>query len=94
MQATGIALPSAYAGYTSLYDLILEALLAFGMVTVVMEDVNRELQAANEELRVAHDAMQNLARVDPLTEMRPSSATCWPSGFATLQVQRPLTQQP
>jgi predicted signal transduction protein with EAL and GGDEF domain len=43
-------------------------LLAFGMVTVVMEDVNRELHAAIEELRVAHDAMENLARVDPLTE--------------------------
>jgi len=63
-----VSLPSAYTGYASLYDLILEVLLAFGMVTVVMEDVNRELQAANEELRVAHDAMQSLARVDPLTE--------------------------
>jgi diguanylate cyclase (GGDEF)-like protein len=63
-----VSLPSAYIGYASLYDLIFEVLLAFGMVTVVMEDVNRELQAANEELRVAHDAMQNLARVDPLTE--------------------------
>jgi diguanylate cyclase len=63
-----VALPAAYAGYTSLYDLILEVLLAFGMVTVVMEEVNRELQAANEDLRVAHDAMRRLARVDPLTE--------------------------
>ena len=33
-----------------------------------MEDVNRQLQAANEELQVAHDEMQSLARVDPLTE--------------------------
>jgi diguanylate cyclase (GGDEF)-like protein len=63
-----VALRAAYAGYTSLYDLIFEVTLAFGMVILVLKEVNRELLAANEELRKAHDRLQGQARVDPLTE--------------------------
>jgi diguanylate cyclase len=63
-----VALRAAYAGFTSLYDLVFEVMLAFGMVILVLKEVNRELQAANEELRQAHDRLQDQAHVDPLTE--------------------------
>jgi diguanylate cyclase (GGDEF)-like protein len=57
-----------YSAYTSLFDLILETLLGFGTVILVMEDVNREVQEANRELRLARDRMETQARLDPLTE--------------------------
>jgi diguanylate cyclase (GGDEF)-like protein len=57
----GVVLPLAYGGYTALYDLILEVLLAFGIVTFVMEEVNHDLQ-------VVHDRLASAARVDPLTQ--------------------------
>ena len=63
-----VALRAAYAGFTSLYDLVFEVMLAFGMVILVLKEVNRELLTANEELRQAHDRLQDQARVDPLTE--------------------------
>src|SRR5262245_42666029 len=39
-----------YLRYSSIYDLILEMLLGFGMVMVVMEDIRRQVEAANQEL--------------------------------------------
>jgi diguanylate cyclase (GGDEF)-like protein len=54
--------------YASLIDLLLETLLAFGMVMVVMETVRRELEAVNRELRLATAHLQSLAQRDPLTE--------------------------
>jgi diguanylate cyclase (GGDEF)-like protein len=53
--------------YSSLYGLMLEMLLAFGMVMVVMEYVRRELEAANHELRKAGSRLKRLAECDPLT---------------------------
>jgi diguanylate cyclase (GGDEF)-like protein len=55
------ALPPGYRSYTSLYDLILEVLLAFGTITLVMEDVNDDLQKALGRLEI-------LSRMDPLTQ--------------------------
>jgi diguanylate cyclase (GGDEF)-like protein len=63
-----VTLPIAYSGYTSIYDLILEVLLGFGMVTLAMEDVHREMGASNRELRAARDRLEAAARMDPLTE--------------------------
>ncbi len=63
-----LPVPPAYAGYASMGDLMLEVLLAFGMVALVMEEVNLDLQKANAELQAAHDSLQSVARVDPLTE--------------------------
>ncbi|HET9529731.1 MAG TPA: GGDEF domain-containing protein [Blastocatellia bacterium] len=57
-----------YLQYTSIYDLILEILLAFGMVMVVMEDLRHEVEEANRELIAARDRLEVLARIDPLTE--------------------------
>ncbi|MFO0810527.1 MAG: GGDEF domain-containing protein [Gemmataceae bacterium] len=52
---------------SSLYDLMLEMLLAFGMVMVVMELVHRELEAVNRELRSAGSRLRKLAECDALT---------------------------
>jgi diguanylate cyclase (GGDEF)-like protein len=41
-----VDLPLAYSAYTSIYDLILEVLLGFGMVTLAMEDAGREAEKA------------------------------------------------
>ena len=57
-----------YLRYTSVYDLILEILLGFGTVMLVMDDVRQEVEAANRELVAAHDRLEILARIDPLTE--------------------------
>src|SRR5439155_2569020 len=53
--------------YSSLYDLMLEMLLAFGMVMVVMEYVRHELETANLELRSAGSRLKQMAECDPLT---------------------------
>jgi diguanylate cyclase (GGDEF)-like protein len=53
--------------YASLYDLMLEMLLAFGMVMVVMEYVRHELESANLELRKAGSRLKKMAECDPLT---------------------------
>lgn len=62
----GVEFP--YLRYTSVYDLILEMLLGFGTVMLVMDDVRQEVEAANRELVAAHDRLEILARIDPLTE--------------------------
>ncbi len=66
--AWGIGVPEQYLQYTSIIDLTLETLLAFGSVIVVMEDVRREVEATNRELMAARDRLELIARVDPLTE--------------------------
>jgi diguanylate cyclase len=58
----------SYLQYTSIYDLILETLLGFGSLMLVMERARHEVEAANRELRTAHDQLERLARIDPLTE--------------------------
>ena len=62
------ALPGSYLQYTSVYDLILEILLGFGTLMLVMDNARHEVEAANRELRTAHDQLERLARIDPLTE--------------------------
>jgi GGDEF domain-containing protein len=56
-----------YMHYSSLYDLILEILLAFGMVMLVMESARHELEVANRELAAASAQLRILAEQDPLT---------------------------
>jgi diguanylate cyclase (GGDEF)-like protein len=57
-----------YLSYSSVYDLILEILLGFGTVMVVMEDVQQEVEAANQDLTAARDRLEVLVKQDPLTE--------------------------
>jgi diguanylate cyclase (GGDEF)-like protein len=64
---TGAYVPLPHMKYSALYDLMLEMLLAFGMVMVVMEFIRQELEAANHELRSAGSRLQQLAQRDPLT---------------------------
>ncbi len=64
----GEALPAVYRDYRAIYELLLAMLLAFGTVILVMEDVRREVESANAELRAARDRLEQLARTDALTD--------------------------
>ena len=66
--AWGITVPPGYLRYTSLFDLVLEVMLGFGTTILVMEGVRREVEAANEKLMEAHDRLELMAQMDPLTE--------------------------
>jgi diguanylate cyclase (GGDEF)-like protein len=64
----GITVPSSYLQYTSIFDLILEILLGFGTMMLLLEGVRHEVEAVNRKLTTAHDKLELLARMDPLTE--------------------------
>jgi diguanylate cyclase (GGDEF)-like protein len=49
-------------------EVILQVLLGFAMVTVVMEQLLAESEAANRGLEEAHERMKELARQDALTQ--------------------------
>jgi diguanylate cyclase (GGDEF)-like protein len=48
--------------------MVTEVLLGFGMVIILLEEVRLKIMATNAELRSAHDQLERLARVDPLTD--------------------------
>jgi diguanylate cyclase (GGDEF)-like protein len=56
-----------HMSYSSLYDLVMEALLAFGMVTIATERMRAELIEANKKLEAAATELQKTACTDPLT---------------------------
>ncbi len=66
--ARGTATPAHYAAYASGLDLLIEFVLGFGMVTLVLEDTNRQLQGAVRELHAAKERLEVVARIDPLTD--------------------------
>lgn len=53
--------------YNSFFDLILQMLLGYGMVTLLLEDVSRESDDARSQLALAHDRLKQLSLYDPLT---------------------------
>jgi diguanylate cyclase (GGDEF)-like protein len=61
-------LPVRYLDYSPIYDLLLELLLGFGMIMVIMEDMQNEVETINQELIQTRDQLEILARHDPLTE--------------------------
>ncbi|MEW6129247.1 MAG: GGDEF domain-containing protein [Acidobacteriota bacterium] len=61
-------LPFPYLDYSPIYDLLLELFLGFGMVMVVMEDIQQEVIHVNHQLMQTRDQLESLARRDPLTE--------------------------
>lgn len=63
----GSGLLRLISGVNTYIDLIFDMLLAFGMVLVLFEDVRRELDGANRELRVAHERLLRESLLDPLT---------------------------
>lgn len=64
----GITVPPSYFHYTSVFDLMFEILLGFGTVMVLMESVHSEVERANRRLTDAHDKLELLVQMDPLTE--------------------------
>jgi diguanylate cyclase (GGDEF)-like protein len=56
-----------YLSYNSVIDLTLQILLGFGMVIVLLEQVLADAKVANEKLQVAHERLEELAHMDPLT---------------------------
>jgi diguanylate cyclase (GGDEF)-like protein len=63
----GAAAWQFFSGRNAYFDLILEMLLAFGMVLVLFEDARRELDGAHNELRIAHEQLLRESLVDSLT---------------------------
>jgi signal transduction histidine kinase/CheY-like chemotaxis protein len=61
-QVTSLKLDLAYLRYTSLYDLILQTTLGYGMVMVVMESVVRQLEQAMGGAQAARAAAESAAR--------------------------------
>jgi diguanylate cyclase (GGDEF)-like protein len=57
-----------YLTYWSLYELLLEMVLAFGTAIVLMEHVCRQLEGKNDELTAVSAHLQTLAEQDPLTQ--------------------------
>lgn len=57
----------SYLAYNSVIDLVLEILLGFGMVIVSLEKVRQDVEEINLQLKAAHDKLEKLANVDPLT---------------------------
>lgn len=53
--------------YNSFIDLMLQMLLAYGMVLILMEDAKREIDAAHGELAIAHRKLLTESMKDPLT---------------------------
>ncbi|MBP7416861.1 MAG: GGDEF domain-containing protein, partial [Pyrinomonadaceae bacterium] len=56
-----------YLQYNSVIDLVLQILLGFGMVIVLLEQVLSDAKSANEKLKKAHEKLEELAHIDPLT---------------------------
>lgn len=56
-----------YLQYNSVIDLVLQILLGFGMVIILLEQVLADAKVANEKLQKAHEKLEELAHIDPLT---------------------------
>ncbi|MBK6750988.1 MAG: GGDEF domain-containing protein [Pyrinomonadaceae bacterium] len=58
---------TSFLAFNSVIDLVLQILLGFGMVIVLLEQVLTDAKIANEKLRKAHERLEELAHIDPLT---------------------------
>lgn len=56
-----------FSGRNVYFDLILNMLLAIGMVLVLFEDARREIDSAHKELRIAHEQLLRESFLDSLT---------------------------
>lgn len=59
--------PLVILQFNSLFDLVLETALGFGMVIVILEKLIAETQKKNDDLAEAHQKLKALASTDPLT---------------------------
>lgn len=62
-----IEIHMSYLAFSSVIDLVLQILLGFGMVIVLLEQVLSDARIANEKLQKAHEKLEELAHIDPLT---------------------------
>lgn len=60
---------TAVSSYSAYYDLLLDVLLAFGMVLILVEDTKRESDTAHAQLGEAHSALLEEALRDSLTRV-------------------------
>jgi len=56
-----------YLAFNPIIDLVLEILLGFGMVIVLLEQVLQGVQTVHEKLEEAHQKLEQIAHIDPLT---------------------------
>lgn len=56
-----------YLSFNSIIDLIIQILLGFGMVIVLLEKMRQNAEEINYKLKEAHDKLERMAHVDPLT---------------------------
>jgi diguanylate cyclase (GGDEF)-like protein len=56
-----------HLGYSSLYDLLLDVVLALGMVCIATERMRAELEEKARRLKAAAAELEQTARTDPLT---------------------------
>jgi diguanylate cyclase (GGDEF)-like protein len=56
-----------YLAYNPLIDLVMQMMMGFGMVIVLLEEVLTDFQKANAKLQMAHEKLEQIAHVDPLT---------------------------
>src|SRR5688572_19376170 len=59
---------TAMVRFNTYLDLLLNIALGFTMVVLLMEDAKREVDDAQNELRIKHDQLRRAALYDPLTE--------------------------
>ncbi|MEZ5428734.1 MAG: GGDEF domain-containing protein [Pyrinomonadaceae bacterium] len=57
----------SYLAFNPIIDLVLEILLGFGMVIFSLEQVLEEFKEVHQELRKAHEKLETIAHIDPLT---------------------------
>lgn len=64
-----LSIPPMYLILNPIIDLMFEILLGFGMVIVLMEKVQYDLKEANTNLQIAHQKLEQLVHIDPLTDV-------------------------
>ncbi len=74
-----------FTGRNTYFDLLLEMLLAFGMVLVLFEDARREIDGAHRELRIAHEQLLRESLLDSLTGAYNRRAYMEGTGLESLQ---------
>ncbi len=81
----GAAAWEMFTGRNTYFDLLLEMLLAFGMVLVLFEDARREIDGAHRELRIAHEQLLRESLLDSLTGAYNRRAFMEGAGLESLQ---------
>lgn len=62
-----VTIQNEYFAYSWVVDLVLKILLGFGMVIMLLEQVLADSKRVHERLQRAHQKLEELAHVDPLT---------------------------